>query len=486
MEKNPKVFISYSWSNPKHEDWVMNLSERLVFDGVDVIFDKWNLKEGQDKYIFMKPMVKSTDIDKVLVILDKSYNEKAEARKGGVGTEAQIISPEIYNHVSQEKFIPIISEKDNEGNAFMPTFFKGRIYIDLSTESEYEDNYKKLLRNLYQRPAYQKSKLGKAPAYLFEDSLSTSKTSILLNGFEHQIDKRPNKINTLIREFLDQFYIDLQNYTIDFKDKRDYISIGKAIHDNIISYTPLRDNFINFVDKVFKSELDFDIDLFIHFFGKIVRLKDPLVDRGSWSSYEFDNFKFFIHEIFLYTIAVALKNEQFKFLGDIFYSGYLFERKYKQSQGAERFSELYNHIESIDNYYRYAFSKNFISPMADLIIKRLLSSISKEEFIEGDILCYYITSLEGILKWFPITYVYDSRFNYRNNTLLTRLISKRYFEKVKYVFDVETVSELKERLIDLEKKDREQGNSGIGFSGSFDRVQPIYKLIEVDKIGTIR
>ena len=110
MRETPKIFVSYSWTTPKHEDWVINLAERLVSDGVDVIIDKWNLKEGQDKYNFMETMVKSVDILKVLIILDRKYTEKAEQRTGGVGTETQIISPKIYDDVSQEKFIPIVAE----------------------------------------------------------------------------------------------------------------------------------------------------------------------------------------------------------------------------------------------------------------------------------------------------------------------------------------------------------------------------------------
>ena len=78
MTEIPKIFISYSWTTPQHEDWVINLAERLVSDGVDVIIDKWNLKEGHDKYNFMETMVKSPDIQKVLIILDKKYSEKAD------------------------------------------------------------------------------------------------------------------------------------------------------------------------------------------------------------------------------------------------------------------------------------------------------------------------------------------------------------------------------------------------------------------------
>ena len=79
-----KVFISYSWSTPEHDDWVLSLAHQLVGDGVDVVLDKWDLKEGQDKFHFMETMVTSPEIDKVLMICDSKYAEKANIRAGGI------------------------------------------------------------------------------------------------------------------------------------------------------------------------------------------------------------------------------------------------------------------------------------------------------------------------------------------------------------------------------------------------------------------
>ncbi len=46
----PKVFISYSWTSEEHKDWVLRMAERLVGDGVDVVLDRWDFKEGHDKF----------------------------------------------------------------------------------------------------------------------------------------------------------------------------------------------------------------------------------------------------------------------------------------------------------------------------------------------------------------------------------------------------------------------------------------------------
>ena len=69
----PKLFISYSWSNAEHEQWVIDLASELRESGVDVILDKWDLKEGHDAVAFMEKMVTDPEIKKVAIICDEKY-----------------------------------------------------------------------------------------------------------------------------------------------------------------------------------------------------------------------------------------------------------------------------------------------------------------------------------------------------------------------------------------------------------------------------
>ncbi len=91
----PKLFISYSWTSTEHEDWVLKLAHDLAESGVEVKFDKWDLKEGQDPYHFMEQMVADETITKVIMICDKKYKSRADDREKGVGVETQIISSKI-------------------------------------------------------------------------------------------------------------------------------------------------------------------------------------------------------------------------------------------------------------------------------------------------------------------------------------------------------------------------------------------------------
>ena len=137
---HPKVFISYAWANNNTTSFVLNLAKRLVQHGVEVVLDRWSLKEGQDKYSFMEKTVNDASITNVLLVCDKAYKERADARRGGVGDETTVITPEIYGNASQTKFIPILLERDDNGNDYLPAYIKSRLYVDFFNENGYCEN----------------------------------------------------------------------------------------------------------------------------------------------------------------------------------------------------------------------------------------------------------------------------------------------------------------------------------------------------------
>ncbi len=137
----PKTFVSYSWSSPEHQQWVIDLATQLRENGVDAILDKWDLKEGHDSIAFMEKMVTDPTVEKVIMVSDRVYAEKADGRRGGVGAEAQIISPQIYAKADQNKFVAVVSELDAEGKPFLPTYYGARIFLDLSKQEIYPENF---------------------------------------------------------------------------------------------------------------------------------------------------------------------------------------------------------------------------------------------------------------------------------------------------------------------------------------------------------
>jgi hypothetical protein len=137
---NPRLFISYSWTSSSHEERVLKLAGDLREDGIDVILDKWDLREGHDANAFMERMVTDPTIGKVILVCDRRYVEKADARTGGVGAEAQIITPDLYSRQEQNKFCAIVTECDPSGKPYLPAYYKSRIYVDMSDPPTLAEN----------------------------------------------------------------------------------------------------------------------------------------------------------------------------------------------------------------------------------------------------------------------------------------------------------------------------------------------------------
>lgn len=158
-QKPPKVFISYSHDTPAHKQWVAEFASKLVKNGVDVIFDQWDLGLGDDIPKFMERGV--SESDRVLMICTDQYVKKADDGKGGVGYEAMIVTGELVRDLGTSKFIPVVRQA--KGSALLPRSVSTRFYINLSEEQNYDEQFESLLRELHEVPANRKPPLGKNP-----------------------------------------------------------------------------------------------------------------------------------------------------------------------------------------------------------------------------------------------------------------------------------------------------------------------------------
>lgn len=147
----------------------MAIADRLIQKGgVEVIIDDYDLKEGHDIVAYMERLKTDETLNHCLILSDSAYAKKADERKQGVGTEAQIISKEIYESIEQTRFIPIVMEVTDNGKPCLPTFLQNRKYIDFSSPERINQNWDKLIRLLHGKPGRVKPKIGPAPAFLDE------------------------------------------------------------------------------------------------------------------------------------------------------------------------------------------------------------------------------------------------------------------------------------------------------------------------------
>ena len=141
----PRVFISYSWDDETHCDWVESLAALLRDKGVDVTLDRWHLHSGMDKTLFMEQSVSKSDF--VLVVCTPGYAEKANERIGGVGYEAMMLTSVLASRVLTERFIPVL--RSGEWHTATPLWMGTKIGADLRGDPPSAAAFEELLLDLH-------------------------------------------------------------------------------------------------------------------------------------------------------------------------------------------------------------------------------------------------------------------------------------------------------------------------------------------------
>lgn len=437
-KKTPKIFISYSWSV---QEWVEGLANRLMNDGVETILDIWDLKEGQDKYVFMESMVNDKTIDFVLIVCDRLYTEKANNRKGGVGDETVIISSELYGKSEQTKFIPIILEKDDNGEAICPTYIKSRVHFDFSDANKFEDNYEKLLRSIHKEPLKQKPKLGKKPEWL-NNVVSTSS----LNNIVSILNRANNETrkDAAILSFCQEFVKKAKEYTYDDSNQSVEI-LGKNMESLIDSTKPLRDAYLDFLDELILNEKNI-VDFVRRFFECVYNELIRPPEGKSFYRFYFEPYQFLIWELFVCTTAYLRHYEKYKEIHDILIQPFFLKEELNNNEEPKTFLEFRSYLQFFDGEYgkrqrRYSLS-------ADKAVKRPKEPIiSKTSFAEADV---FLTQMSFALNvsrkghfWFAQSYIYLDN----SEKMWNHLQSRSFCEKVLPLFGVKTIQEVKTILL---------------------------------------
>lgn len=143
--ENPRVFISYTGEDLQNSKWVKDFACRLRGCGVNARLDIFHLKPGQDLPQWMTNELIMAD--KVLLICDKYYAEKADNRKGGVGWETMIIQGDMLSNQEQSKYIAIL--KDSDIDQSLPLYVKSKYALNWSTGEITDKDFNELLLYLF-------------------------------------------------------------------------------------------------------------------------------------------------------------------------------------------------------------------------------------------------------------------------------------------------------------------------------------------------
>lgn len=143
--QNPRVFLSYTGTNPKNREWVKAFAGRLRSCGVNARLDIYHLKPGQDLPQWMTNELIMAN--KVLLICDQYYAEKADNRTGGVGWETMIIQGDMLSNQNQNKYVAIL--RDSNIDQTLPLYVKSKYAFHWADNAQYEQEFNNLLLYLF-------------------------------------------------------------------------------------------------------------------------------------------------------------------------------------------------------------------------------------------------------------------------------------------------------------------------------------------------
>jgi hypothetical protein len=441
---SPKAFISYSWSSPGHQEQVRLWAERLLSDGIDVVIDIFDLKEGHDKYSFMERMVLDPHITHVLVVCDRSYAEKADAKKAGVGTESQIISSEVYAKVEQSKFIPIACEFSNDREPFLPVFLKSRIWIDFSSPEATNQNWEQLVRLLHGKPAHKKPQLGKPPAYISAAPDAPASPAMgKLSTFRHALLSNAKGLNLYRDDFLSACieYAD----ALRIRTPPDPASFGEKILEDCGNLKSVRNLIVDWIllESGATASGEFRESL-LKLLEGLLELKARPIEVNGWSDAWFEAHSLFVYETFLYIVAALLKTASYDVLREIFTSHYL------RPESARHGDRNFDNFECFYGYSQILQAvlaperQRLYSPAAELLKRQAeRTDIPFPAVIEAELLVQLMAFTMPDVTWFPQTLYYSSQCNF---PFFVRATQHKHFLKLAAVTGIDDATALRESV----------------------------------------
>lgn len=465
----PKVFISYSWTN---QEKARSLAERLLSDGVDVVMDIYDLKEGMEKYAFMQRTVSDPSIEKVLILCDRAYKEKADNFKGGVGDEAMVISSELYGKVEQQKFIPIVLEKDEDGNPYLPVILKSRIYIDFCDDHEVE-GYEKLVRNLWGKPDLRKPPLGKRPSWIDGSSVGTYNIKRQIAVLRTSINAHPDP-NAALRRTAFSFAAEINSFSDSHTQEAD---LPKMIKDT----EPLRNCFVDLIDLFMLKDKPVGCDiasLMETMYNGVAFDANGNLLRECWH--------FFFWDIFICTTTLMLSYERYDDLHRLLNRTYFLRNIIGTTNDPHprTYSEFRQYCSMLESTFKSKVNPRLISLAADILVKREYGEcITERNMVVADLTLAHLSMLYSPdHAWYPVLGPYCRWAGHQ--LIWERMVSKSFCEKMYPLLGVSSFPDFIAKV----KAASDKWNSGMAGCYDFARfggVPPILGKGDYEKIGSM-
>ena len=409
----PTVFISYSWTTPEYQQRVLDIADRLISEaGVDVIIDEYDLKGGQDVVAFMERLKTDESISHVVVLSDATYVTKADARERGVGKEAQIISPSVYEDIGQTRVIAVVMEQNVDGKPCLPVFLQSRLYFDFSSAHAENTNWERLVRHLWDKPIREKPGLGPQPEFMRENILieaihMKSKWKQLYAALQ---DGKP-AVAILREELLDAF-------EEDFTEKaRTLIENAEEKGDEPLEQTwekllELQSGYGKIFFDWARAEALIDAPTCVGsclapLLQRILEIPGRTSERLHSDPLFRDALEIFAYEMSLYSTASLLEVDSPAAIHQLFRHPFVFGNDFRTSVD-KGLTEFYHHSR-IAATWSDKQDQRWISPLAQIFSQRITHpKLSMEKLTQAEALIF-VDAILGGQRSYPSTVIYASR-----------------------------------------------------------------------------
>lgn len=479
-ERPPKIFISYSWTSPEHQERVLDIAKELRGSGVDVVLDKWDLREGQDAHAFMEQMVVSDEVKKVAILCDQQYVDRANERKGGVGTETQILTPELYAKTDQTKFVAVPLERDSSERPVVPAFYGSRVYIDLSDPSSYSENFEQLLRWIFDEPLHRKPEIGKRPSFVDSEEHITTGTALLSRKVIQNVKEVRSSAIGDIDEYLRVFRDGVSGFSTDPSDGAD--DFDEVVSDRIAEFQVFRDEFFEVLDCISRFMYHPRVGALLHqFFEALIPHLDAPEAISRYHKWDFDALRFIVHELFLGTLATSLTHERLDLAGSLLSERYyIHSGQHHCDSSMVSFSVFRKCMKSLE-HRNQRLNLRRLSVRADLLINRTESGpVTREALIQADFVAWVRDAMESLLSngrgaWWPETGVFSCN-RHRPFELFAKAESERRLYDLLPLLGISSKDDLS-KLIEASQ------DPNFGPRWEFHRL-PVTDLINFEGLGT--
>lgn len=441
--EHPKVFISYAWIDEENTNRVRDFVNRLRKDGIETVFDQANLRPGQSTIHFMETSVHDPSITSVLMLLTPEYKRKADDKTGGVGTETQIISAEVYNDVNNTKFVPVIFDTfGNNLQECLPIYLKSRFFVDLSDSRNYENEYIKLVRALYGVPTTTLQPIGSRPAWVDNpDSLNYEQGIV---GLVRQYKERHGEKDTLIKacETASLLVASLREISFEHKYDSNYFATEYR------KLTAFRNTFLEVLHELISNDGLFEY--LVVAFDKFASLAER---RSSEDEAEYSHLllKILKHELAISVIAVLYKFRRYDVVHKLLSTSYVSYALHEGVSFGEYFycyagRTAYSFCEKLNTALTNVPGQKLISGLADFWVHNTYAPmVTSDDFSNADVLIANLSYCQNF-RWFPLTYIYLPEFSNWVIDLSVSLTSKTISRRLFALFDVSDFVSLEKEI----------------------------------------